>query len=47
VGSTRVAQLDDNLASIDFVIPADLRKRLDEASAQQPAQPYIFVGGEI
>src|SRR5579864_7150629 len=47
VGATKVTQLDDNLASIDFVIPTDLRKRLDEASALEPAQPYIFFGGEI
>src|ERR1700687_1314698 len=31
VGATKVSQLDDNLASLDFSIPADLRKRLDEA----------------
>ena len=47
VGATKVTQLDDNLASIDFAIPTDLRKRLDEASALEPAQPYIFFGGEI
>jgi aryl-alcohol dehydrogenase-like predicted oxidoreductase len=47
VGATKVTQLDDNLASIDFAIPADLRKRLDEASAHRPAQPYIFFEGEI
>ena len=33
VGATKVTQLDDNLASIDFAIPTDLRKRLDESSA--------------
>jgi len=33
--------------AIDFAIPTDLRKRLDEASALEPAQPYIFFGGEI
>ena len=47
VGATKVTQLDDNLGSIDFAIPTDLRKRLDEASALEPAQPYIFFGGEI
>jgi aryl-alcohol dehydrogenase-like predicted oxidoreductase len=47
VGATKVTQLDDNLASIDFAIPTDLRKRLEEASALEPAQPYIFFGGEI
>ena len=47
LGATKVAQLDDNLASIEFAIPTDLRKRLDEASALDPAQPYVFFGGEI
>src|ERR1700752_4275945 len=47
IGATKVTQLDDNLASIDFAIPTDMRKRLDEASALEPAQPYIFFGGEI
>ena len=47
VGATKVTQLDDNLVAIDFAIPTDLRKRLDEASALEPAQPYIFFGGEI
>lgn len=47
LGATKVTQLDDNLASIEFVIPTDLRKRLDEASALEPAHPYLFFGGEI
>jgi aryl-alcohol dehydrogenase-like predicted oxidoreductase len=47
VGATKVTQLDDNLASIDFAIPTDLRKRLEEVSALELAQPYIFFGGEI
>jgi aryl-alcohol dehydrogenase-like predicted oxidoreductase len=47
VGATKVAQLDDNLASIDFAIPTDLRKRLDEGSSLEPAQPYIFFGAEM
>jgi aryl-alcohol dehydrogenase-like predicted oxidoreductase len=47
VGATKVAQLDDNLASIDFAIPTDLRKQLDEASSLEPAQPYIFFGAEM
>ena len=44
IGATKVAQLDDNIASLDFVIPPELRKRLDEASALEPLHPYIFYG---
>ena len=42
IGATKVSQLDDNLNSLDFTIPADLRKRLDEVSALEPVHPYIF-----
>jgi hypothetical protein len=42
IGATKIAQLDDNLASLDFAIPAESRKRLDEVSALEPAHPYIF-----
>src|ERR1700720_4117667 len=31
IGATKQAQLDDNLASLDFEIPAEQRRRLDEA----------------
>jgi len=42
IGATKIAQLDDNLAALDFTIPADLRKRLDEVSALGPTHPYVF-----
>jgi aryl-alcohol dehydrogenase-like predicted oxidoreductase len=42
VGATKLAQLKDNLASIEFSIPAELRKRLAEVSALEPAHPYVF-----
>jgi aryl-alcohol dehydrogenase-like predicted oxidoreductase len=42
LGATKMAQLEDNLAAIEFEIPAELRKRLDEVSALEPAHPYIF-----
>jgi aryl-alcohol dehydrogenase-like predicted oxidoreductase len=42
LGATKVAQLEDNLASLDVSIPAELRKRLDEASAPEPVHPYNF-----
>ena len=40
IGATRTAQLDENLLSIEFEIPAPLRKRLDDLSALEPAHPY-------
>ena len=42
IGATKVAQLNDNLAALSFVLPDGLRRRLDEASALEPAHPYIF-----
>ena len=47
VGATKLAQLNDNLASLDFAIPAELRKKLDDVSALEPAHPYMFFSGEI
>jgi aryl-alcohol dehydrogenase-like predicted oxidoreductase len=47
IGASSLAQLNDNLASLDFALPEDLRKRLDEASALEPAHPYVFFGGMI
>jgi aryl-alcohol dehydrogenase-like predicted oxidoreductase len=42
IGATSKRQLEDNLASLDFVIPAELRSQLNEASALEPAHPYMF-----
>lgn len=42
LGASKVSQLNDNLASLEFDIPADLRKRLDEASALESIHPYMF-----
>jgi aryl-alcohol dehydrogenase-like predicted oxidoreductase len=47
IGATKLPQLDDNLAAIDFEIPAELRKQLDEASAIEAIHPYIFYGSNI
>jgi aryl-alcohol dehydrogenase-like predicted oxidoreductase len=44
LGATRLSQLDDNLASLDFVLPDPLRERLDHASAIDPGHPYVFFG---
>jgi aryl-alcohol dehydrogenase-like predicted oxidoreductase len=42
VGATRKAQLDDNLAALDFELPAALRARLDAVSAPPATSPYTF-----
>jgi aryl-alcohol dehydrogenase-like predicted oxidoreductase len=42
VGATKVAQLEDNLRLGEFAIPLALRKKLDEVSALEPANPYSF-----
>ncbi|HLI35529.1 MAG TPA: aldo/keto reductase [Terriglobia bacterium] len=47
IGATSVKQLNDNLSSLDFTIPPDLRKTLDQASALEPIHPYLFFSGEI
>jgi aryl-alcohol dehydrogenase-like predicted oxidoreductase len=47
IGATRTAQLDDNLQSIEFKIPAELRKRLDDVSALEPAHPYKMFNPEM
>jgi aryl-alcohol dehydrogenase-like predicted oxidoreductase len=47
LGATKLAQLEDVLASAEFSLPAELRQRLDEASALEPAHPYLFFGGMI
>jgi aryl-alcohol dehydrogenase-like predicted oxidoreductase len=45
IGATKLAQLDSNLSSVDFTIPAELRARLDKAGELDPtAQPYEFFG---
>jgi len=47
IGATSARQLDDNLASLNFTLPSDLRDRLDDASALEPVHPYVFFSGEI
>lgn len=40
IGATKLDQLDDNLAALDFAIPAELRMRLNQTSA--PATPFPY-----
>jgi len=35
------------LAALSFDIPTDLRAKLDEASALEPAHPYMFFEGVL
>jgi len=42
IGASKLAQLKDNLSSIEFAIPAELRQRLDEVSAPSSIHPYMF-----
>ena len=47
IGATKMKQLDDNLKSIEFEIPAELRKRLDDLSALEPVHPYKIFNPEM
>ncbi len=42
LGASRPDQLASNIASLDVEIPAELRAKLDEASAIDPGNPYRF-----
>jgi len=42
IGASKLAQLHDNLSSIELTMPAELRRRLDEASALASIHPYMF-----
>ena len=42
LGASRPEQLASNMASLEVEIPAELRARLDEASAIVPGNPYRF-----
>ncbi len=42
IGASKPAQLDDNLSSIEFTIPFELRNRLNQVSAPASLHPYVF-----
>ena len=42
IGASNTEQLRDNLGAIEFTIPPELRKRLDDASAIELFHPYTF-----
>lgn len=47
LGATKLAQLRDNLAALDFAIPDDILANLDAASALPPQFPYNYQGPDI
>jgi aryl-alcohol dehydrogenase-like predicted oxidoreductase len=47
LGATKLTQLEDNLGALEFTIPADLRRRLDEVSPIDPGHPYNFFTPKI
>jgi len=47
LGATGLDQLQQNMAALSFDIPAELKQRLDLASAPQRTFPYIFFGKEV
>ena len=47
LGATKLAQLQDNLAALDFSIPAELRQRLDSVSRAPAPFPHSYFGPEI
>ena len=47
LGATKPAQLAENLGCLDFTIPAELRKRLDEVGKPDSVHPYNFYGSSM
>src|SRR5256885_7515579 len=42
LGASKLAQLEDNLRAIGFMVPAELRQKLDVVSAPASIHPYMF-----
>ena len=42
LGARKLNQLEDNLRSIEFSIPAELRQKLHQTSAPESTHPYVF-----
>jgi aryl-alcohol dehydrogenase-like predicted oxidoreductase len=47
IGASKLGQLEDNLASLDFELPETARRKLDEVSAPESQYPYLFFGPEM
>jgi len=46
-GSTKPAQLADNLGALDFTLPAKLSQRLEQLSRPELVHPYLFFETEF
>jgi aryl-alcohol dehydrogenase-like predicted oxidoreductase len=44
IGATKLQQLQDNLAAVDFTLPDELLARLSQAGAPEALHPYVFWG---
>jgi aryl-alcohol dehydrogenase-like predicted oxidoreductase len=44
IGATRIEQLRENLAALDFTLPEELSAKLNAASAPETFHPYTFFG---
>jgi aryl-alcohol dehydrogenase-like predicted oxidoreductase len=42
IGATKLAQLEDNLTALEFTIPPELERRLEEVSRPELVFPYMF-----
>jgi len=47
IGASKPVQLEENLSCVEFEIPQELRKQLDEVSAPEPGHPYLFFNPEM
>ena len=47
IGASKPVQLEENLRCVEFDIPQELRKQLDEVSALEPGHPYLFFNPEM
>ncbi|HEY9753816.1 MAG TPA: aldo/keto reductase [Oculatellaceae cyanobacterium] len=47
IGASKLTQLEDNIAALEFEIPRDLFRKLDEVSAPPVQYPYFFHGGDL
>ncbi|HEY9774136.1 MAG TPA: aldo/keto reductase [Planktothrix sp.] len=46
IGASKLSQLEDNIQALEFEIPEELRKKLDEVSKPELFYPYFFHTGE-
>ena len=47
IGATKLSQLEDNIQALEFTIPDEQLKQLDEASSQKVVYPYFFHSGAL